>query len=629
MSEVRCRLGGEWYHDQFSNPLLLDWLKKWLDQARERSTKGVVAYKTAYESLKACPITFTHPQQLRQLRGFGDKLCARLTDQMKKHCEQNGLAMPRRPGLSKEARASLSALTASGTANTADDTTATGGPSRKARKPKSYVPAYRSGAYALVLALSTLEEGSRTGLTKNELIEIAQDHCDSSFTAPSDTTKFYTAWNSMKTLLDKDLVYEKGRPMRRYFLTEEGWEVAKRIKQSLSSSTREPGASESTAAGSARAADVVPRAPSPAPPNEKERSPSVEPMDPPPPKPSFHNVVVDGTDDATEDGALPNFSPIRLAPGTFTVHLLLDVREVRAKTDRDYIQDELAKKGVKPIVRALEVGDVQWVAKTHDPAALTRHGAEGDEVVLDWIVERKRLDDLISSIKDGRFQEQKFRLRRAGVKNVIYVVEEISMDSTYFQKYEESVQSALASMQVVNGYFVKKTQKMDDTIRYLARMTSMLRKLYEEKPLLVIPTKVLTAQNYLPLLRHLRETQPDRDYHITYPAFASLASKSDMMTLRDVFLKMLMTTRGVTGEKALEIQKRWKTPYELVKAFEACGSGEQGLKRKREMISNGLPSMVARKKIPKAVSQKLSEVWGDTSVRNCLRFGETLQSETV
>ncbi|KAL2756860.1 hypothetical protein ACRALDRAFT_2101931 [Sodiomyces alcalophilus JCM 7366] len=591
-------------HDEFSNPLLLDWLKEWLDQARERSTKGVVAYKNAYESLKACPITFTHPQQLRQLRGFGDKLCARLTDQMKKHCEQNGLPMPKKPGLSKEARAALAA---------ADDGTATGGPSRKTRKPKPYVPALRSGAYALVLALATLAEGSTTGLTKNELIEIAQEHCDSSFTAPSDPTKFYTAWNSMKTLLDKDLVYEKGRPMRRYFLTEEGWEVANRIKQTLPSSTGEPGPSGQPTAGPSRAADPVSRAPSPSPPNERERSPSVEPMEAPPPKSSFHDVVGDGTDKAPgEGGSLPNFSPIRLAPGTFTVHLLLDVREVRAKTDRDYIQDELAKKGVKPIVRALEVGDVQWIAKTHDPAVLTRHGAEGDEVVLDWIVERKRLDDLISSIKDGRFHEQKFRLRRAGVKKVIYVVEEISMDSGYFQKYEEAAQSALASMQVVDGYFVKKTQKLDDTIRYLARMTCMLKKLYEEKPLLVIPTKVLTAQNYLPLLRHLRETQPGRDYHVSYPAFASLASKSDMMTLRDVFLKMLMTTRGVTGEKALEIQKRWKTPYEFVKAFEACGSGEQGLKRKREMVANGLPSHgVARKKIPKAVSQKLAEVWGD------------------
>lgn len=35
----------------------------------------------------------------------------------------------------------------------------------------------------------------------------------------------------MKTLLQKGLVYEHGRPLRKYMLTDEGWEVAKRIQK--------------------------------------------------------------------------------------------------------------------------------------------------------------------------------------------------------------------------------------------------------------------------------------------------------------------------------------------------------------------------------------------------------------
>ncbi|KAM0329952.1 hypothetical protein ACHAQA_004119 [Verticillium albo-atrum] len=580
-------------HDQYANPLLLDWVKEWLDTARERNSKGVTTYKNAYESLKACPLTFQHPQQLVQLKGFGEKMSSRLTDLMKKHCEENGLPMPKHPRLSKDAQ------DGGGEGSTAP---------KKTRKPKAYVPAYRSGAYALVLALSTLNEDATSGMTKADLIDKAQEHSDSSFTAPSDPTKFYTAWNSMKTLMDKEMVYERGRPLRRYALTDEGWEVARRIKQTATGN-----AGSSAAAGTNRS---EPAPQSAAPSTVEIRSELVEAVEQTnkgnlqgPPKSSYDHIVGDGP--VASGDSLPTFSPISLAPGSFTVHLLLDVREIRATKDRDYLQDELTKKGVKPIMRSLEVGDAQWIAKTHDATALTRNGAEGDEVVLDWIVERKRLDDLVSSIKDGRFHEQKFRLRKSGVKNVIYVVEEIAMDSTHFSKYEESVQSAVASTQVVNNYFLKKTQKMDDTIRYLARMTVMLKKLYESKPLLVIPTRVLTAQNYLPLLEHLREKEPDQGYYISYPAFASLASKSDMMTLRDVYLKMLMTTRGVTGEKALEIQKRWKTPHDFVKAFEACGTGEQGLKRKREMVSNGLSHMVGRKKIAKAVSQRIAEVWGD------------------
>ncbi|KAL2875380.1 Crossover junction endonuclease mus81 [Colletotrichum sp. CLE4] len=504
--------------------------------------------------------------------------------------------MPKNPRLSKEDHTSLG--------GTAEDDEPP--PPKKARKAKPYVPTYRSGAYALLVSLATLDKGVQFGLTKANLIELAQENCDASFSAPSDPGKFYTAWNSMKTLIEKDLVCEKGRPQRRYSLTDEGWEVAERIKKTTEAS----GAADNNVAGPSTHAGLATGVNPTSLPLNREASPSVEPVEWPRTTSEYEGVVANGPA-VSDEASLPNFDPIRLAPGSFTVHLALDIREVRAVKDRDYMQDELTKKGIKPIMRALDVGDAQWIAKCHDPTALSRHGAEGDEVVLDWIVERKRLDDLVSSIKDGRFHEQKFRLRKSGVKHVVYIVEEISLDSAYFSKIEEMVQSATASTQVVNGYFLKKTQKMDDTIRYLARMTFMLKKMYECKPLLVIPTPVLTAQNYLPLLEHLREKEPTTNYYITYAAFASLASKSDMMTLRDVYLKMLMTTRGITGEKALEIQKRWKTPHEFIKAFQECGSGEQGLKRKREMVISGLPNLVGRKKIAKAVSQRLAEVWGD------------------
>ncbi|KAF5026488.1 hypothetical protein F66182_1410 [Fusarium sp. NRRL 66182] len=574
-----------------ANPQLLAWVKEWLDLARERNSKGVTTYRHAYNSLKACPITFEHPAQLQQLKGFGPKLCERLEQQLKKHCEQNGQPMPPHPRSRK-------AVSATGDDNNGEGPSK---PAKKARKPKAYVPAFRSGAFALVVGLSNMDEGAPVGMTKAELIEIAQPYCDSSFSAPSDPTKFYTAWNSMKTLLQKELVYERGRPLRRYALTDEGWEVAKRIKETdqwqAVNGVKDPIPAQSVVPNFQP--DAIPRG----------GSPSVGVSVSVPAPSAYRNIVSDGPT-ISEDTSLPSFTPIRLPPGSFTVHLLLDVREVRAKTDRDYMQEELAKQGVKPIMRSMELGDAQWIAKCHHPNLLSVQGAEGDEVVLDWIVERKRLDDLIGSIKDGRFHEQKFRLQRSGIKKVIYIIEEISIDPDVVSRYGDAVRSAIASTQVVNGYFVKRTAKMDDTIRYLARMTAMLKRTYETNPLNVIPTAVLTSQNYLPLLKHLRESVSP-GWYITYPAFSSLASKSESITLRDVFLKMLMTIKGVTGERALEIQKRWKTPYDFVKAFEACGSGEQGLKRKRELVFSQMNHLVGRKKFTKPLSLKIAEVWGD------------------
>ncbi|KAN0116863.1 hypothetical protein V8E51_002840 [Hyaloscypha variabilis] len=591
-----------------ANPLLLSWVKEWLDTARERNSKGVTTYKKAYDSLKSCPLPFTHPSEAQQLTGFGPKLCSRLTVQLQDYCEEHGLPMPKIP---HKQRKKNNNKDGEDDGDEGEDEEVH--PKKKARKPKPYVPALRSGAYALILALSSLDENSSTGLTKAQTSELAQPHCDASFSAPADPNSFYTAWSSMKTLITKDLVCEKGRPLRKYSLTDEGWDVARRIKKSSDPSqgrldTFVPAEKPATQEN-ANDDDFLELGSSP--PRPTARQPSDSPKKP---TSSFADIIPQG-EVVSNTAALPKFTPIVLKPGSFTVELVLDVREIRAKTDRDYMQNNLLTSGVKPIMRALELGDILWVAKLSDPALLSRLGAEGDEVLLDYIIERKRLDDLVSSIKDGRFHEQKFRLQKSGIKNVIYIIEEISMNADHFQKYEEAVQSAIAGTQVVEGYFIKKTQKMDDTIRYLVSMTKLLKQRYEKQPLHLIPTKVITTGNYIPLVEHLRKTKPTTEFHITYSAFASLSSKSETLTLRDVYLKMLMCTKGISGEKALELQKRWKTPIEFIEAYkrieEKEGSGAQGKKRKAELVSGEMGNLMGRKKIGKALSVKIAEVWGD------------------
>ncbi|KAA6320803.1 MAG: hypothetical protein EZS28_054637, partial [Streblomastix strix] len=48
---------------------------------------------------------------------------------------------------------------------------------------------------------------------------------------------------------------------------------------------------------------------------------------------------------------------------------------------------------------------------------------ENDEFILDCIVERKTIDDLKMSLKDTRFDEQRFRLARCGINRVVYLIE--------------------------------------------------------------------------------------------------------------------------------------------------------------------------------------------------------------
>ncbi|EHK99341.1 putative Crossover junction endonuclease MUS81 [Glarea lozoyensis 74030] len=455
-----------------------------------RSSKGVTTYKKAYDSLKACPLTFTHPSEAKQLTGFGDKLCSRLTEKLKEYCDEIGEPMPELPH--KRKRKSNAAVVDDGDEDNQDE------PAKKARKkkPKTYMPAYNSGPYGIIIALSTLDEGSHVGLTKQEVIDLAQPHCKTSYTIPADTSKFYTAWASMKTLGKNDLVVIKSNRPQRYFLTDDGWELAKSFKKA-------------------------------------------------------HN-------------------PSEGGPDNFNIN-----NGEEAGVDDDMASLFGEENGGDDAANANKVAD-------SIPLALPKV----DPIVL----------------PPGSFT--KFRLRRSGIKNVIYIIEEFSLDSNHFEKYEESVQSAITSMQVVNGFFVKKTQKIDDTIHYLTSLTKMFQAKYEKEPLRLIPTKILTSQNFLPLLKHLKEKHPSESFHITYEALAGISSKSGSDTLRDTYLKMLMCTRGITGEKALEIQKRWKTPSHLAEAYRNCGDDDLGRNKKFELVSNEMGHLVGRKKIAKAT------IWG-------------------
>lgn len=51
-------------------------------------------------------------------------------------------------------------------------------------------------------------------------------------------------------------------------------------------------------------------------------------------------------------------------------------------------------------VRKLNVGDYVFIFRDY----------VGNELVLPYIIERKRIDDLAGSIKDGRYHEQKVKI---------------------------------------------------------------------------------------------------------------------------------------------------------------------------------------------------------------------------
>lgn len=94
----------------------------------------------------------------------------------------------------------------------------------------------------------------------------------------------------------------------------------------------------------------------------------------------------------------------KLYPGTFKVILVIDMREGgKDREARLELVEALRKQGVEVERRTLWLGDMIWVARPVDAIG----SLSLDDVVLDSIIERKRLDDLTHSIKDGRYASQK------------------------------------------------------------------------------------------------------------------------------------------------------------------------------------------------------------------------------
>ncbi|BFZ64219.1 Crossover junction endonuclease mus81 [Saitoella coloradoensis] len=592
------------------NPLYLEWIGEWMENARALNSKGYQTMRKAYDSMKNCPIPFQHPSQAITLKGIGPTICDRLEKKLREHCAKEGIPMPEKPGVG-----------AAG--NQADGSGEEDAAPKKRKTTRPYVPTYRSGPYALLLALHTHSLTSPLALLKSEIIPLAQPHCDSSFEAPPATNggnKFYTAWNSMKTLVDRGLVYRNGSPGR-YLLTEEGEEVAGRIA-GVADETEGGGGGNIKKArvekeGSmirlpevfAPPASVAPTAAAAGPRpaarahrddvvilDDDEDTPiivedlTIEPAIVAAPSPAAPAPLLTTGSAAT---TFPSFTPIILPPGSFTIHLLLDTREAKTQRDRDYMEQNLNVPGVNLMLRSLEISDALWIARC-------KH--TGREIVLGYGIERKRMDDLVGSIKDGRFHEQKFRLMKSGLRHVMYVIEESHLDDV--RSYLEAIQTAISSTQVVNGFFVKRVPNLEGTVSYLARMSKMLGRIYEGKALHVIPDNVIDARTFGDIRNHLKETQPNIDYLVSYTSFSALTSKSAALTLGDVYLRMLMTIRGVSAEKAVEIATKFPTPTALMEGYEKCKTVQE----QKRMIMEKCCGY-GRKKIGGALSEKVWRVW--------------------
>ncbi|XP_039996268.1 crossover junction endonuclease MUS81 isoform X2 [Xiphias gladius] len=534
----------------------------------------------AISSLNKYPLPLQNAREAKILQSFGDGICKILDEKLQRYLSENGPDAPIHSlpkGAPPPGRSDNNSLAPSRKKNAAGDQGKDKGGGRGGRKKREYVPQKRSGGYAVLLTLYRQSQipGSKGYMFKMELQAEAQLLCDKSFSVPDLGSK-YTAWSSVSTLIQKNLVIKTHNPAR-YSLTEEGLALAERLESAEHGTTDGPEGgrvevrSEGEEAGEEGEEEGGPGVVDLTGSDEDEEEKEEDRMHPAKRSAcvSQPGREVDGMGlDSQTRSTKPNGGC--LLPGTYEIILCVDFIETTGGSNhrKQELVKELQRNGVSFDVRKLNVGDFLWVAREKvAPIPGQLRAPAGRELVLDYIIERKRIDDLCGSIIDGRFREQKFRLKRCGLRRPVYLVEECGTAASHLSLPETTLQQAIVNTQVVDGFFVKRVQDVRESAAYLTVMTRYLTKLYQNRTLICRSRELEGDEGSDEEERGIPSCSL-----ISFAEFNHGAVKNKCQTVREVFARQLMQISGLSGDKAAAILEQYSTPYSLLTAYEQCAS---------------------------------------------------------
>ncbi|XP_044761117.1 crossover junction endonuclease MUS81 [Coccinella septempunctata] len=553
------------------NPLFEKWLMEWRDQAKEKNLKTQHAYSLALASLRKYPLPLERGKDCKILKGFGTKVCDMLDEALANYKSQAGQSTDSYVPTTARKRKSTSSKKIQDKSIENEDCDDISG--------DDYTPSYRSGAYAILLALykNSLEDNNQGYMLKKDLIKEAQVYCDTSFTKAK-VGSFYTAWNSMKTLISKKFVSKEGNPAK-FSLTHKGALVGCTLyTKSDSSNTQTHSSSSSIETISAKKIDcnkeLVVLSDS-----DDEEANAIENFSSKKIVPMSHELkdicgefseenrleekkkVVGAfepqnamlrTDSSSEKKAgqsseFSEYEDFLMAPYSFDIILFVDTQETNGRQidpKNDAILKELERLNVNYEVRNLKVGDYCWVC---------RHKISKKEFIAPYIVERKRMDDLASSIKDGRFHEQKFRIKQCGLQNIIYMVESYGTKDQHVGLPLSSLNQAIANTLIQDGFVIKIVDGVRGLAEYLSCMSNLIKKNYEKKTIASCPKEnindISISDDLVSLMYFLE--------------FNKFSSKTKNFTVKEMFIRQLLQIKGLSVDKAFAIVEEYPTPRAL------------------------------------------------------------------
>jgi ERCC4-type nuclease len=239
---------------------------------------------------------------------------------------------------------------------------------------------------------------------------------------------------------------------------------------------------------------------------------------------------------------------------------------------------------IKLKVDNLKLGDIAFFNIDKDNNELgTGTGVElknnenGVELML---FERKSLTDLASSIKDGRYAEQSFRLdgyEAIPNHNIVYLIEgDLSKfkESKYNRVTKKTLLSSMFSILYYKGFSVVRTMNALETCDLISSWADKLEREREKtsdtkKQYYCAANKVITEENDTRDKEEDKEEDKEQSQQYDYCKTLKIKKeKNGNVTPDNIGVIMLCTIPGISSKTAIAIMNEFKTIGQLIKSFD-------------------------------------------------------------
>ena len=204
----------------------------------------------------------------------------------------------------------------------------------------------------------------------------------------------------------------------------------------------------------------------------------------------------------------------------------------------------------------------------------------GDIIIYDdndekLVIERKCLNDLLASIKDGRYEEQSYRLNGLNHPNhnIYYLIEgDVNKANRFKDNNIEklTLYSAMFSLNYYKGFSVMRTLSMEETAIFICNTASKLSKsdkkaYYENKPIVTntVGQEQTTVEDQTIVVEKTTVVEQNLESDKDYISVVKKVKKENI-TPENIAEIMLCQIPGISSVTAIAIMDKFKTIPNLI-----------------------------------------------------------------